>query len=271
MIQYLKEVFYMRNITKFGSSLLVAGTLLLTSGCSCSMKAKKIDEQTEQLKLSDIEYLDDKLVDYIATYKLVKNDGVTESLEEYTVKRDVDGNIYYLTTTFGSAAVGSEMKTTKIDEKLFMDGETLKYQKGENVADSIISLDHTTPSHAFIDLSTLKATSDYYGYTHSVYNEYRSVPFNACASNNTVIADLPDYSSGFGIQHLSCNAKKKTFGKEYTYEINYSISVSEIVSITVKADKNNKITSVTKVNTFSVNETDKIVTTMTFNVSYTNV
>ena len=136
----------MRNITKFGSSLLVAGTLLLTSGCSRSMKTEKIDEQTEQLKLSDIEYLDDKLVDYIATYKLVKNDGVTESLEEYTVKRDVDGNIYYLTTTFGSAAVGSEMKTTKIDEKLFMDGETLKYQKGENVADSIISLDHTTPS-----------------------------------------------------------------------------------------------------------------------------
>ena len=260
----------MKNIMKVGSSLLVALMVFLSSGCGCALKESKIIERSTTLKGTSLEYDAQTAIDYTATYKIVINNGTTQEIREYTVKRDMDSDTYYMTTKTGTAKVNETVKFEIVNEKLYMDGEIVKYQKGD--ATPISLLQYNSPARAYPYMSLL-GSADYHSIINVSYEDYKSVPFNACTPEDVrVEEDLPDILVSYIKDSLSCEAKRKLFSKETTYTVKYRVSTNELTTIEVQTDKYQRISKVNQVNNIVVpGQASQTVENITYSVSFEDV
>ena len=261
----------MKRVFKVGSTIALMASVILSSGCGCTLKSKKVIERTTALKETQLDRIDDELVDYVVTYKKVSNNGIIESVSEYIVKRDVDGDVYYLTNRQGSAPVGETINYTTIEEKIFVEDEVVKYSIGEVTVN--LPSNYKTPAAAFIYLSTIASTTDYYNRTTVKYDIYKEVPYNACTPAEIAQEeDLPGILESFIDDTLSCQAKRKLFSKNTTYTVKYRVNTTQLTEMVISTDKNNRITSVNETNNIVVSgPAAQTVEKITFTVEYKDI
>ena len=264
----------MKKLLKVGSSVLAAGMVLLTSGCGCSLKEEKVIERSTSLKGTELGYVEDNPKDYVATYKVVHTDGDVKTVTTYTIKRDIEGDIYYFTKVTGAGPASKIIEYETVEEKLYKENGIVKYETPTGV----LSLPQfISPAAAFPHLKDMVegTKTHYYGYSWGAYDLYKQVPYNACTPEGFGNpSSLPDILDSYIESSLDCKTTRELFGKKTTYEVQYRVSISELTKITVKSDKNNIITSVTQVNnrvSSNNNEATQEVESITYTLSYEDV
>lgn len=243
----------MKKLTKF-ASLLSLVSVFFVSGCSCSVKEDKYKDEVDAIGNSDLLKLSDVYTDFSATYIKTTTDaegGVTT--ETYIVSRDVSTRAWKYTKIINVKAAGEETgKETKISRVVYLEGtDTYIAEIDEN---NVLSNKYKTSYGDPQEIFTKKVSSelynsgridaDYYDLIGASYNNYKTIPFNACIEN----ADKTQiYQIGNGYTHkndVSCSVEKPLFGKDYTYSVHYRVSIDRVRDMVFQANNDNRLVSV---------------------------
>lgn len=273
----------MKKFVKLGAMLSMTGILVLsTTGCSCSMSKKKIDAETLALSNSDLLSKNENPVDFTATYRETTTDENGVKSVTYIVSRDADTKTYYFTTTTGEGANSEEMSTITISQKVYSENGAVWVKETTNSNSNPVKTNYGETYYAYRYSSDLVAAgvfeSDYYKIISGSYDTFKMMPYNGCATEGDQSA-LPSILATYlkkdeetqKDKSVCEKAKRKLFSKEYTFNINYRVSTSELVKYEIKMNKDDKLTYVKKDSTVAVAGTNgkKILTE--FIISYDDV
>lgn len=247
----------MKKLVKIGSMLTMAGVVLLSSGCSCSLKQGKVNERTQALMETELDYAKDFTLKYKITTTQEQEDGSVNVVEvSHTMTRIAEGNVFEFVSVAKNGKQGEELQEDASNSqtvKMYADGSGVKVKVDETVIDT----NYQSSYYAFQDTALLvkdkKIKYDYYKIMLGSFDDYKITPFHACSESGD--KDQIPYAVGaYKHSETTCKAKKKLFGKEATYEVAYRVSISEFRNVTIKADKENKLISAVEKNTIAVPE-----------------
>ena len=261
----------MKKLVKIGSVLTMAGTVLLSSGCSCGVKQSKINERSQATMESSLDYSKNFTVTHKVKQTQKQSDD-TVSVKEYVyvMTRDADNNSVEYTATVKAGKEGEDLVENQASAekiKLYQQGGIVYISINENAP---MPTDYSSTYYAAIDTATLVSSKvikyDYDKLFGSSYDTYKVTPYHACAEGGD-ITQVPEILSTFAKTSLTCKAKKKLFGKDTTYTINYRVSVGELRELVIKTDKENNIISVYGTNKIAVSGQEPVTEVIEFTVA----
>ncbi len=251
----------MKKILKVLSAASLAAVLTVSTGCSCKIRTKVVDEVTAGLNNSELVSSTDEEIDFVAVYVETGED----SKKVTTVRRDFEHDIFVLEYVHTSTSTGNEVKL-KDEKYMLYKKENKVYRKnlkveGEEVVETVVN--YSTPYQAYKNFTS---THEYHKLINGTYDEYKTVPFNACASDGNKDNVSGIYSPSNEL--TECSAKKELFKKEYTFEIGYNTSVIEWNDVKMTVNENNMITSLEVIKSVSDNSNAG---SFTLTIDYSNI
>ena len=261
----------MKKTIKFATAAIMSFMLLITSGCSCNLNQKKTNQRSEQLSNTVLKLVNnDVLTDYLGTVKVVKVSSNMVIEKELVVSRDVDGNAYNISTSVGTALVGETITPTTVKEQIYSVNGDIWHVKGEstqilprsyaNVEEAYNAIISENGRELYDDQIANRKWND----ISDVYNYYKSIPLNACATIGNP-EQLPYYANYNRVLH--CTTKRKLFSKLTTYTIEYRRTIDEFTSLTITTDGNQKLVEVKE----TVSRHNETVFTVSLNIAYDDV
>lgn len=244
----------MKKLVKFCSGITLAGMVLLSSGCSCSLSKDKLNERTQAVYDSTVDYASN----YETVYKIVQKQENSEgkvAVSQTIIKttRDVEKNQFTFDVDTKMGFEGEELQTYD-----YLTGTASIYSQGnvvfvKNLNDTISATSYTSPVEAYKATADLvkenKLLLDYYSFGVGAHDKYKETVFHGCSTKGNVV-EVPDIhapsvdSKQDREETFSCKGKKKLFGKDATYTLHFRVSVFEERDVTIVTNKDNHITEV---------------------------
>lgn len=266
----------MKKVVKFFSLFMLAGATLLSSGCSCSLSKSKLEERTSAVYESEVDYNSNFTIEVKTVSKQEQEDGKIEVSELFIkTTRNVESKSFVFNIETKSGYEGEKLKDFPIKpstEKIYQDGELIF---AENIAGNITQLNQLSLIYSYQETESLAKNStllmDYFQYGVGMYDQYKETVYHGCSPSGDVtkVPNIHKASVDSEMdkkESFSCKAKKKLFGKDATYTLKYRISISEIVEVIIKTDKNNNIIEATQHNIVAVAGENPINATTTFKI-----
>ena len=209
-------------------------SVLAISGCSCKASKKKVDEVTVALAESSILSVNDKATDFVARYE--KNDIDQMGLEVKTtaiVKRDAEHDMYILQYTEETFVGEAVIPTTEMKYKVYSDNGKVYIQDMTETDSTPLVVNYSSPYYVYENSKKVFGIN-FFELVNEMYDQYKTVPYNACASKG-VPSDVSNIYEPMKA-YLECEARKELFAKEYTYVVGYNTSITQWDEVTVKVN-----------------------------------
>lgn len=233
----------MKKVFKVLSIASLVSVLSVTSGCKASQK--KVDEVSANLATSGILNVGGEATDFVAIYETSKTVNNTLTKDVITVKRDVANDIYVFQMVRSTATGEESLKETyNYKSKVYTENGRV-YIKDMNDKDATAVLsNYSSPYYVYENSKSLPGADiviDYFDLTSNLYDKYKSVPFNACATNgvNNDVTGIYTPMTEF----LECETTKKLFKKEYKYTIGYNTDTTQWDEVTIEVNKESMMTN----------------------------
>lgn len=267
----------MKKVVKMGSLFALAGATLLSSGCSCSLSKSKLDERTKEVYESSVAYDQNYTTEFTLVSKQEQSDGKVVVSQTYVkTTRDAQNDSFVFDVETKQGYEGEELQIVEEftgNEKIYKDGSIVKLQK---LNGTVVDLEQLSTVYAYRETVSLRADGliilNYHEFGVGGYDKYKEIVYHGCSSSGDALA-IPDIhvasvDSQLGKEEsLSCEAKKKLFGKDATYTVKYRVSISEITEVVIKTNKDNDIVEVNQENKIAVAGENPIIENITYKIS----